>query len=1006
MRVALPPRRRAGSGRWAVITTALLGLISTSCSSGGDQSIDAGSDGSNDTDSGVGVLTVAGPDLVEITGPVGGPFDVLSSSYELRNEGSASLDWLLIGGGSWLEPDSTTGSLTSGQSRMLVVNLRELTASTMAAGNYEVSYLFSNTTSGEQVREVRVRMSIFDPEGSLDVTPVATQAFAGELGGPFTPDEHLYQLSNPGDQSIDWTASSDQAWLRLATTSGSLAPGETQDVAVTIDEAVAGGMQAGQHQAFVQFTNTTNGAGDAQRRVTLRITLPPGVLSVSPAEDYLMAGTQGGPFFPATKTYQLSNTGQQGIDWTFTSSVSWLAAQGSASGHLDAGESTSLVVALNQDQARTFSVGTYVGTLTILDALGEGAVLGATLVVDPAPAELAVTPQGDLVCSGGVGGPFFPLNASYTLTNIGGQPLQWAVNLTQSFFFVAGATSGLLAPGASTQVTVELDSGAAQGMPPGTHAGSARFAADSVVVATRATVLEIAAGDDDEAGWTDLTPSVDTRTIYVSSSEGSDSNNGLSEATPKRTIAAGAALLRDGMPDWLLLKKGDVWTGETLSSNWSKSGRSLGEPMVVTSYGTGARPLLRTGSGSALSAVSPSQSGGNPVHDLAFVDLHFHAHDRQGQNNAGIAWLKQTQNLLIEGCFIEEYKTNIEFPTWGGDKTGVRIRRNVLVDAYYIGAGTDGHGLFMSGCPQALIEENVFDHNGWNDTHPGTVFRHSMYITGTSANVTVRGNIVSNGASHGMQLRIGGTAENNLFVRCSIAMHGGGGDTPVPGGVQINFLRNVILDGKNIVNGSENRGWGIDLANISQGTIAENIIAHQTIGSFRLAMNLYGATSGDGVHNVTLRDNVIYNWGGPILLHGNSSQITNLSIEGNHLQDLQYTNRLLEHAQGSTTGSVASSSENLFFNGQSSQSSWIMIGGSQSTVAQWASQVDDTSSQAVQAGYPDANRTLATYHATIGGTASHDAFIAEARKQAKGAWRTEYEAGTVNDYIRAGFGNP
>ena len=59
------------------------------------------------------------------------------------------------------------------------------------------------------------------------------------------------------------------------------------------------------------------------------------------------------------------------------------------------------------------------------------------------------------------------------------------------------------------------------------------------------------------SGWTNLAPSSDSRIIYVSSVLGADTNSGLSEASPKRTLAAAVSLLRDGYPDWLLLRRGD-----------------------------------------------------------------------------------------------------------------------------------------------------------------------------------------------------------------------------------------------------------------------------------------------------------------------------------------------------------------------------------------------------------------------------------------------------------------
>jgi hypothetical protein len=75
-------------------------------------------------------------------------------------------------------------------------------------------------------------------------------------------------------------------------------------------------------------------------------------------------------------------------------------------------------------------------------------------------------------------------------------------------------------------------------------------------------------------------------TYYVSNSSGSDSNNGLSQSTPKKSFAAGMALA--GTNTRILFKAGDQWTvtsGISLPANG---------PGIVGAYGTGARPRITT----------------------------------------------------------------------------------------------------------------------------------------------------------------------------------------------------------------------------------------------------------------------------------------------------------------------------------------------------------------------------------------------------------------------------
>jgi hypothetical protein len=106
-----------------------------------------------------------------------------------------------------------------------------------------------------------------------------------------------------------------------------------------------------------------------------------------------------------------------------------------------------------------------------------------------------------------------------------------------------------------------------------------------------------------ENGWTVVTPASDTRVVYVSVSQGSDANSGLSASSPLKSIAKAKTLLRDGAGDQLLLKKNDVFS-ESLGY-WRISGKSADQPLLIGSYGEGARPEIRNTSSYAFGAGSP-----------------------------------------------------------------------------------------------------------------------------------------------------------------------------------------------------------------------------------------------------------------------------------------------------------------------------------------------------------------------------------------------------------------
>ena len=111
------------------------------------------------------------------------------------------------------------------------------------------------------------------PASGLSVDPVGGQSFIGDAGGPFSPEEHVYTLTNNGDETLDFEVSAGQPWLSVEPISGSLgAEEEAQVVLRTTAEAFA--MTNGHHDAVVLFENTTDGEGTTERTITLNVGIP------------------------------------------------------------------------------------------------------------------------------------------------------------------------------------------------------------------------------------------------------------------------------------------------------------------------------------------------------------------------------------------------------------------------------------------------------------------------------------------------------------------------------------------------------------------------------------------------------------------------------------------------------------------------------------------------------------------------------------------------------------
>ena len=494
--------------------------------------------------------------------------------------------------------------------------------------------------------------------------------------------------------------------------------------------------------------------------------------------------------------------------------------------------------------------------------------------------------------------------------------------------------------------------------------------------------------------WTALTPSSDTVTIYVSDSDGSDSDNGLTPATAKKSISAGKALLRTGFPDWLVLKCGDTFTDDF--GNFTKSGRSDTEPMVITSYGSGARPLIRTGSGDGLEMF-----GGTPIAHVFIVGLHFQAHTYTGTGGcAAFKLLAVIDDVLVEDCFIEGYSDNLVVQASSGPSgsiTNFRLRRSVIVDSY--STANHSQGIYAEGIDGLLIEQCVFDHNGWNPSVLGgeeTVFNHNIYVQSDCLNVTILGNISAQASSHGLQLRPGGIAMENLFLKNAISMFAAGEGAGPP---QTQVVDNVVLDGKDI-DGAP-RGAGIEIFDSRNGLVKNNVVAHKPPGvGDQHAFWVEGQHDDIGgvPYVIMFEDNIAYQWNGSALATENS--YTGLTVRNNIFQDLSNSQVMINAA--TLQGFEVFQNNQYFTNRTASQ--WFRNGGSNLSLAGWVTASGETGAQNIQVSFPDPNRTIATYMTSLGGTPSLAAFLAEARLQSKSNWRTEYTAPVVNDYIRAGFG--
>ena len=293
-------------------------------------------------------------------------------------------------------------------------------------------------------------------EGAIFVSPAGELSASGTVGGPFSPGSMVYTLTNSGGSSLNWIVSKGQTWLNLSADSGSLAAGASTNITVSINSG-ANILEAGSYSDSVAFANITTGSGNTSRAVSLTVNSP-GLLAVSPIGELNGSGTVGGPFSPGSMVYTLTNSGGSSLNWIVSKGQSWLSLSAD-SGSLAAGASTNITVSIGSG-ANILEAGSYSDSVAFANiTTGSGNTSrGVSLTVN-SPGLLAVSPAGGLSASGTVGGPFSPGSMVYTLTNSGGSPLNWIASKGQSWLSLS-ADSGSLAAGASTNITVSINSGA------------------------------------------------------------------------------------------------------------------------------------------------------------------------------------------------------------------------------------------------------------------------------------------------------------------------------------------------------------------------------------------------------------------------------------------------------------------------------------------------------------------------------------------------------------------
>lgn len=541
----------------------------------------------------------------------------------------------------------------------------------------------------------------------------------------------------------------------------------------------------------------------------------------------------------------------------------------------------------------------------------------------------------------------------------------------------------------------------------------------------------------DAEGWTILDPSKAEKVIYVSSSSGNDSSGqvysfpsssiGDDPFQPSGTIQAfetveqAISSIVDGEAVWVLLKRGDVF----YSSISTRTGKSQDQPFLYSSYGNSSQPpLLKTGAESGVAHCCEA------LEHFWIVGLSFYAHTRDPDSpeyisDAGDRGIyletirgRKLNNILLEGNVVRYYKDNVIQSFNGtGIVTNINLRRNMFLDGYNSSdSQNESIGLFVQNVNGFLLEENIFDHNGWlipsygnsegQDKSNGqaTQFSHSTYFV-DNQNVIFRNNSFNRPSSNGNKWVASSTGstqniliENNLYNDCEIGISMG---TNYPEGSyrfkDITIRGNVMVGQGNSNLTKRDLSWGIDIDDWDTGSFTDNILASQN----NLTRSGFGVSIAGETKDLTIGNNIFYDLKDRRgILVSDKGSYQNITISNNELTYFDDFKRFirLEHPNFSQLNFL----NNTYTNANSISRPFVIL-DQDYEFNEWSQQYSNENASVVLPEYPDATRDLDRYISEVLGLSGRAEYYTELRNQTKHNWRDAYTGDAIVYWIRNGF---
>ena len=295
-------------------------------------------------------------------------------------------------------------------------------------------------------------------------------------------------------------------------------------------------------------------------------------------------------------------------------------------------------------------------------------------------------------------------------------------------------------------------------------------------------------------------------------------------------------------PEWVLFERGGQYDlkGIPLNINVGQGGPSPEHRRVYAAYGPviKERPRLFSSESITHSVQLWGDRGGA---NIAILSLDF-----ASGKLPGTRFIYGAHDILIEDSIFRSLGA-----AQGGSKNLV-FRRNVAHGAF--NASAHVQGLYLAEVESVLLEQNVFDMNGYKEDpyDPSTwtasarstlavgelpagtgvqptrtFFDRNLYLSSYDKLTLVK-NIISRGGGGGStQMRVGGVADENVFLFNYIALAFGGSEANRAKLHDARARRNLVLhDDTLLPPGGFGGGLLVGVGSRARGQVEDNVIAH------------------------------------------------------------------------------------------------------------------------------------------------------------------------------------